>query len=100
MSYWSLRRAAERATAGHELARTNDETLAPARQRKVHLPDWTPVSYEPHPATVTSTTTASPSRTLRQRAAELEKALWTVPERPEPDPRKPSAARPRVPATW
>lgn len=98
MSYWSLRRAAERATAGHELARTNDETLAPARQDKVRLPDWTPVSYEPHPATVTSV--ASPARTLRQRASDLEKALWTVPEEPKPDPRKPSAARRRVPATW
>jgi hypothetical protein len=98
MSYWSLRRAAERATAGHELARTTDETLAPARETKVRLPDWTPVSREPHAATVTSV--ASPSRTLRQRAADLEKSLWMVPEQPEQDPRKPSATRPRVPATW
>lgn len=98
MSYWSLRRAAERATAGHELARTNDDTLAPARRRAVQLPDWTPVSYEPHPATVTSV--ASPSRTLRQRAAELEKALWTVPGQAQPDPRNPSAIRPRMPAAW
>jgi hypothetical protein len=98
MSYWSLRRAAERASAGHELARTNDETLAPARPTKVQLPDWTPVSRERHQATVTSV--ASPARTLRQRAADLEKSLWLVPEQQEADPRKPSAPRPRVPATW
>ena len=98
MSYWSLRRAAERATAGHELARTNDDTLAPARPGKVKLPDWTPVSRAPHQATVTSV--ASPARTLRQRAADLEKTLWLVPEQEQPDPRKPSALRPRVPATW
>jgi len=102
MSYWSLRRAAERATAGHELARTNDETLAPASRSTVRLPDWTPVSNELHPATVTSV--ASASRTLRQRASDLgqsvEKTLWTLPEQAEQDPRQPSAMRPRVPASW
>jgi hypothetical protein len=98
MSYWSLRRAAERAIAGHELARANDETLPPAGQGHIRLPDWTPVSYDVHPATVTSA--AGPSRTLRQRAADLQKVLWTVPEQAAPDPRKPSASRARVPSAW
>ncbi|MDX6226798.1 MAG: hypothetical protein QOI76_188 [Frankiales bacterium] len=94
MSYWSLRRTAERAAAGHELARTGDDTLAPAR---IRLPDWTPVAPEAHPATVTSG-----PRTLRQRAADLEKALWTVPS-PDPadlDPTWPGGVRVRARSTW
>jgi hypothetical protein len=94
MSYWSLRRTAQRAAAGHELARGIDETLAPAR---IRLPDWTPVSHEPHPATVTS-----PARTLRQRAAELEAALWTVPAQDpaDLDPTYPNGVRVRVRSRW
>jgi hypothetical protein len=98
MSYWSLRRAAERATAGHELARANNGALPPSSHGTVRLPDWTPVAYEPHPARVTSV--ASPSRTLRQRAADLERALWTIPAQVEPDPRRPSAGRAPVPVSW
>ena len=95
MSYWSLRRTAERAAAGHELARATDEALPPA---KIKLPDWTPVATELHPATV-----SSPVRTtLRQRAADLEKALWSVPS-PDPadlDPTWPGGVRVRVRSSW
>ena len=31
MSYWSLRRVAERAAAGHELARSGDADRVPAK---------------------------------------------------------------------
>lgn len=98
MSYWSLRRTAERATAGHELARGTDDHLAPA---KIRLPDWTPVTTELHPATVTSQ-----SRTLRQRAAELEKTLektlWTVPRQgpADYDPTYPGGVRVRLRSSW
>jgi hypothetical protein len=94
MSYWSLRRTAERAAAGHELARSTDENLAPA---KIRLPDWTPVHAELHPATV-----SSPSRTLRQRAAELEKALWTVPtqDSADHDPMSPYDGGVRIRSSW
>jgi hypothetical protein len=94
MSYWSLRRAAERAAAGHDLARAGDGTLAPAG---IRLPDWTPVAPEAHPVTVTRA-----PRTLRQRAAELEKALWTVPS-PDPadlDPTWPGGGRLRARSSW
>ncbi len=94
MSYWSLRRSAQRSTAGHELARSTDNTLAPA---KIRLPDWTPVAHDLHPATV-----SSPSRTLRQRAADLEKALWTVPD-PDPadlDPTYPGGVRVKARSSW
>jgi hypothetical protein len=96
MSYWSLRRSAQRAAAGHELARSTDENLAPA---KIRLPDWTPVAAELHPATVTSPT---PGRTLRQRAAELEKSLWTVPAQDpaEQDPTWPGGRRVRARSSW
>jgi hypothetical protein len=94
MSYWSLRRTAQRAAAGHELARSTDENLAPAR---IRLPDWTPVAAELHPARV-----SSPSRTLRQRAAELEKALWTVPaqDAADHDPTSPYDGRVRIRSSW
>ncbi len=88
MSYWSLRRAAERAAAGHELARSVDDTV-PAVDRS-RTRDWTPVDR--HPATVTA---PSPRRTLRQRAADLEAALWSVPD-PEPADVDPTYPTPRV----
>ena len=98
MSYWSLRRTAERAAAGHELARSTDETLtAASRPAAIKLPDWTPVAGDLHPATVTS-----PTRTLRQRAAELDKALWTVPAQTpaDLDPTYPNGVRVRVRSSW
>lgn len=76
MSYWSLRRAADRAATAHELARTTEDA---APRTRIKLPDWTPSGQEQHPATVTS-----PGRSLRQRAADLERALWTVPSEPDP----------------
>jgi hypothetical protein len=80
MSYWSLRRVAERAAAGHELARTDDGTMVPAAPKPTHdafgVELVRPV-VEPHPVTV------SRRRSLRQRAAELEQAIWIV---PSPDP--------------
>lgn len=99
MSYWSLRRAAERGAAGHALARPYGETSVRA-EGGVRLPDWTPGTRHAHPATVASASSSFVSRSLRQRAAELEQALWTVPEQPADDPRRPSVTRRRVPATW
>jgi hypothetical protein len=69
MSYWSLRRAAERAAAGHDLAHGTDNAVARARSATHDA-----YAVELHPATV-----SSPGRTLRQRAADLERALWTIP---------------------
>jgi hypothetical protein len=97
MSYWSLRRVADRAAAGHELARTDDDRLAPARTR---LPDWTPVATERHERHAARV--SSPGRTLRQRAADLEAALWTVPT-PDPadvDPYNPGGVRLQVRSSW
>ena len=76
MSYWSLRRAAERAAAGHELARTDDGSMVPATRPATDgfgVPLGRPV-VERHAATVTS-----PRRTLRERAVELEQTIWVVP---------------------
>jgi hypothetical protein len=99
MSYWSLRRAAERAAAGHELARSQDGSLAPATAR-VATHDAFGVelrrpSAEPHAASVTS-------HSLRQRAADLERALWTIPS-PDPedvDPDAPGDVRIKARSAW
>ncbi|BEP16259.1 hypothetical protein acdb102_45700 [Acidothermaceae bacterium B102] len=103
MSYWSLRRVAERAAAGHELARTGDSTghlMAPAAPAKPTHDAFgvemvRPV-VEPHPVTV------SPRRSLRQRAAELEQAIWIVPS-PDPadaDPLVPGPVRVKARSRW
>ena len=69
MSYWSLRRVAERAAAGHELARTDDGSLVPATTPATHdgfgVELFRP-GVRPHPVSITT-----PRRTLRERAALL-----------------------------
>jgi hypothetical protein len=81
MSYWSLRRVAERAAAGHELARQGNDDLRAARPGPTHdafgVELVRPV-LAPHPVTITT-----PRRSLRERATELERAIWIV---PSPDP--------------
>lgn len=84
MSYWSLRRVAERAAAGHELARTGGESMATMTPAAPAKPTHDAFGVElvrplvePHPVAV------SPRRSLRRRAAELEQAIWIV---PSPDP--------------
>jgi hypothetical protein len=100
MSYWSLRRVAERAAAGHELARSGDADRVPAKPAPTHdafgVELVRPV-VAPHPVTITT-----PRRSLRQRAAELEQAIWIVPS-PDPadvDPINPSGVRARSRSRW
>lgn len=103
MSYWSLRRVAERAAAGHELARQNDDDLATAAPAPTHdafgveLVRPAAASLIRHPVTI-----ATPRRTLRGRAAALEQALWIVPV-PDPldaDPLVPGPVRGRARSRW
>lgn len=100
MSYWSLRRVAERAAAGHELARSGDPDRVMAKPAPTHdafgVELVRPV-VAPHPVTITT-----PRRTLRQRASELEQAIWIVPtpDQSQPDPLSPGGVRVRARSRW
>lgn len=100
MSYWSLRRVAERAAAGHEMARQgNDEMTAatPASTHDAFGVELVRPVVPPHPVTITT-----PRRSLRERAIELEQAFWIVPV-PDPadiDPLLPGPVRVRPRSRW
>lgn len=99
MSYWSQRRTAERAAAHYagSPASPDSHDLASLPEARITLPDWTPAISGRHPATVTS-----PTRTLRQRAAEIEAKLWTIPAQDpaDIDPTYPGGARVRARSSW
>ena len=84
MSYWSLRRAAERSTAAAEFAhgqnRQVEPTFAPEAERPaIRLPDWTPEAAPPHRV-------AGPAcNTVRQRVTALEDRVFTVPDELAPE---------------
>jgi hypothetical protein len=76
VSYWSLRRAAQRPAGPHQRAHTEQSgearPTAPEPTR-----DWTPVDRQP-------VEPASAARTLLQRMSDLEDKLWQLPtENPE-----------------
>src|SRR5471030_35270 len=65
MSYWSLRRVAERAAAGHELDRTDDGSMVPATRPATHdafAVELVRPVVQPNPVTITT-----PRRSLRER---------------------------------